>query len=104
MKKTATLAELLTENGFTAEQHNETETLKFYTRTFEKEVEVAWHGTMKSTLTVSIAIQPDAGWCRATFYKDGRAPYKSKEYGIGTTTRRTFNAIAATIQNAGFEI
>lgn len=103
MKKTATLAELLTENSFTVERHNETETIQFYTRAFEKEVETAWHGTMKITLEVSIVINPTAGWCRATFYKNSKVPYKSKEYDA-FSAKRTFNAIAATIQNAGFEI
>lgn len=104
MKKTTTLTELLTASGFTEGRDNENERLKFYSRTFEKEVETAWHGMMKSTLTVSVVINPTAGWCRATFYKGGfKTPYKSKEYDADTA-KRTYNAIAATIQNAGFEI
>lgn len=103
MKKTVTLAELLTASGFTAGQHNDPETTEFYTRSFEKEVETCWHGKLTSSLTVNITIAPKGGWCMASFNKGFRTPYKTKTYDADTA-KRTYNAIAATIRNAGFEI
>lgn len=78
MKKTVTLAELLTASGFTAGQHNDPETTEFYTRSFEKEVETCWHGKLTSSLTVNITIAPKGGWCMASFNKGFRTPTKQR--------------------------
>lgn len=45
----------------------------------------------------------ETGVCRAWFYSDGRRDaYKERWY--STLGKRTYNAIAETVKNAGFEI
>lgn len=95
------LAEMLKAHNFIEGQFNDEETA-FFTKTYEKDTQTCWHGTVKSTLKVDITISQNGEWCRATFYKDSYQAYKSRTYlNIG---KRTFNAIAETIKNAGFEI
>lgn len=74
----------------------------FLTLSLEKDVEVVWYGTMRAVLKVDVFVNLDAGICRVDFYKDANRAYKSRWY--NTIGRRTYNAIADTIRNAGFEI
>lgn len=74
----------------------------FLTKTFEKDVEVVWHGTMKTTLKVDVFVNIESGICHATFYKDAHRAYKDRWY--DTIGKRTFNAISETVKNAGFEL
>ena len=62
-----------------------------------------WYGEHTSTLEVKLFVNLEAGVCRVWFYSDGRrGAYKERWY--STLGKRTYNAIAETIKNAGFEI
>ena len=74
----------------------------FLTLSLEKDVEVAWYGTRSTSLKVDVFVNLDSGICRVDFFKDAGRAYKSRWY--DTVGKRTYNAIVATIQNAGFEI
>ena len=74
----------------------------FLTLSLEKDVEVAWFGTRSTSLKVDVFVNLDSGICRVDFFKDAGRAYKSRWY--DTVGKRTYNAIVATIQNAGFEI
>ena len=98
------LVDMLLENGF-----SELPQLKaipydhiLVSRTWTKKVNVAWHGEMETTLKVNVFVNLHSGIAWANFSKDGQSPYKSRWY--DTTGKRTYNAIVATIQNAGFEM
>mgnify|MGYP006985831031 CR=1 FL=1 len=74
----------------------------FLTLSLEKDVEVVWHGTCSTSLKVDVLVNLDSDFCRVDFYKDSDRAYKTRWY--TTTGKRTYNAIVATIVNAGFEI
>lgn len=74
----------------------------FLTLSLEKDVEVAWFGTRSTSLKVDVFVNLDSSICRVDFFKNADRAYKSRWY--DTTGKRTYNAIIATIQNAGFEI
>lgn len=101
MKK-MNLVELLKDKGFAAAAYeNVSKKHVVLTKTFEKDVEVVWHGTMHTTLMVSVFVNLESGICHADFCKDGSIRYKDRWY--YTIGKHTFNAIADTVKNAGFE-
>ena len=102
MKK-LTLVELLKDKGFATSTYEKVSREHVVlTKTFEKDVEVVWHGTMHTTLTVKVFVNIESGICHADFIKDGSICYKDRWY--DTIGKRTFNAIADTVRNAGFEL
>lgn len=67
----------------------------------ERDVEVLWYGLMRTSLEVEVFVNLGSGICRVDFRKDGRS-FKSRWY--DTVGKRTYNAIAETVKNAGFSI
>ncbi len=68
-------------------------------RTWTKEVEVAWHG--KQTVTYKVCVHHwGSDSVRVNFMQDGRL-VKEKIYSSGSA--RTLNAIRETVKYAGFE-
>lgn len=103
------LVDLLKGKGFVEGRISDTRVMEnvtcqhsFLTLSLEKDVEVAWFGTRSTSLKVDVFVNLDSGICRVEFFKDANRAYKSRWY--DTTGKRTYNAIIATIQNAGFEI
>lgn len=102
------LVDMLKDKGFTDGRMNEIRLegvscrFSFLTLSLEKDIEVAWFGTRSTSLKVDVFVNLDSGICRVDFFKDADRAYKSRWY--DTTGKRTYNAIIATIQNAGFEI
>lgn len=98
------LVDMLKAQGFTAAQSMEfacEHTL--LSKEYEKQVRTCWYGERTSTLEVKLFVNLEAGVCRVWFYSDGRRDaYKERWY--STLGKRTYNAIAETIENAGFEI
>lgn len=98
------LVDMLKAQGFTAAQSMEfacEHTL--LSKKYEKQVQTCWHGERTSTLEVKLFVNLEAGVCRVWFYSDGRRDaYKERWY--FTLGKRTYNAIAETVKNAGFEI
>lgn len=103
-----TLVELLNGKGFVEGRMDDirmegiTCQHSFLTLSLERDVEVAWYGTRSTSLKVDVFVNLDSGICRVDFFKNAGRAYKSRWY--DTTGKRTYNAIIATIQNAGFEI
>lgn len=103
MKKV--LIEMLMDKGFT-EQPIENELLRqcnglILQRDFEKEVEVAFYGKRTERYSIRVFINQDSGICHVSYQQDGR---ESKSRWYDTIGKRTYNAIVATAQNAGFEM
>lgn len=98
------LVDMLKAQGFTDAQSMEfacEHTL--LSKKYEKQVQTCWYGEQTSTLEVKLFVNLEAGVCRAWFYSDGRRDaYKERWY--STLGKRTYNAIAETVKNAGFEI
>lgn len=98
------LVDMLKAQGFTSAQSMEfacEHTL--LSKKYEKQVQTCWCGERTSTLEVKLFVNLEAGICRVWFYSDGRRDaYKERWY--STLGKRTYNAIAETIKNAGFEI
>ena len=70
---------------------------------YEKQVVVCWQGERTATLEVRLFVNLESGICRVWFCADGRRDaYKERWY--STLGKRTYNAIAETVKNAGFEI
>ena len=70
---------------------------------YEKQVQTCWYGEHTSTLEVKLFVNLETGVCRVWFCSDGRRDaYKERWY--STLGKRTYNAIAETVKNAGFEI
>ena len=98
-----TLVDLLKGKGFTeGKLEGVSCEHSFLTLSTEKDVEVAWYGTRSTSLKVDVFVNLASGICRVDFYKDSGRAYKTRWY--DTTGKRTYNAIAATVVNAGFEI
>ncbi len=103
-----TLVDLLKAKGFVEGRMNDirleyvTCHHTFLTLSLEKDVEVAWFGTLSTSLKVDVFVNLDSGICRVDFYKDSDRAFKNRWY--DTIGKRTFNAILAIIQNAGSEI
>ncbi len=101
----ANLIDLLNGNGF-IEKPVENEIIKscnglILQREWSKEIEVAWYGKQTATFTVRVFINRKSGICHVAFSKDGRE-IKNRWY--DTIGKRTYNAIAETVKNAGFEM
>jgi hypothetical protein len=98
------LVDMLKAQGFTAAQSMEfacEHTL--LSKKYEKQVQTCWYGEHTSTLEVKLFVNLETGVCRVWFYSDGRREaYKERWY--STLGKRTYNAIAETIKNAGFAI
>ena len=103
MKKV--LIEMLMDKGFT-EQPIESELLcqcngLILQRDFEKEIEVAFYGKRTEHYSIRVFINQDSGICHVSYQQDGR---ESKSRWYDTIGKRTYNAIVATMQNAGYEM
>lgn len=101
----ANLINLLNGNGF-IEKPAENEIIKscnglILQREWSKEIEVAWYGKQTVTFTVRVFINRKSGICHVAFSKGSRE-IKSRWY--DTIGKRTYNAIAETVKNAGFEM
>lgn len=98
------LVDMLKAQGFIAAQSTEfacEHTL--LSKKYEKRVQTCWYGEHTSTLDVKLFVNLENGVCRVWFYSDGRRDaYKERWY--STLGKRTYNAIAETVKNAGFEI
>lgn len=99
------LIDLLQENGFT-EKALESKILKdcnglLLRRDWSQETEVVWYGKTAVTLSVIVFINRNSGICHVSFFKSGRE-FKDRWY--DTVGKRTYNAIAETVKNAGFEM
>ena len=99
MKKT--LIDLLKENGFSVVPYKAEAKGVMLRRSWEKEVEVAWHGKRTSRYMVEVYVVEATGRCRVTYYS-GVSPVKDRWY--ETLGKRTFNAIAETVRCAGYEM
>lgn len=83
------LVDMLNAQGFIAAQSMEfacEHTL--LSKKYEKQVQTCWYGEQTSTLEVKLFVNLEA--------------YKERWY--STLGKRTYNAIAETVKNAGFEI
>ena len=98
------LVDMLKAHGFTASQSMEFDyEHALLSKKYEKQVQTCWYGERTSTLEVKLFVDLEAGVCRVRFYSDGRQDaYKCRLY--STIGKRTYNAIAETIKNAGFEV
>lgn len=104
MKK-MTLVEMLKNEGYTETACGipfSDRDCMMLTKSYEKDVEVCFHGTVSTSLKVDVFVNRTSGICRVDFYKDSNRVYKSRWY--DTIGKRTFNAIADTVKNAGFEL
>lgn len=103
-----TLVDLLKGKGFTESELTDGKLEgvscehSFLTLSLEKDVEVAWYGTRSTSLKVDVFVNLASGICRVDFFKDAGRAFKSRWY--DTIGKRTYNAIAETVKNAGFEI
>lgn len=70
-------------------------------RDFTKVIESVWSGRHEYSYRVEVFVNLTQNLCRAKFFDDG-IEYKCKWY--YTAGKRTYNAIVATLQNAGLEI
>lgn len=70
-------------------------------RDFMKVIESVWSGRHEYSYRVEVFVNLTQNLCRAKFFEGGME-YKCKWY--YTAGKRTYNAIAATLQNAGLEI
>lgn len=70
-------------------------------RDFTKVIESVWSGRHEYSYRVEVFVNLTQNLCRAKFF-DGGIEYKCKWY--CTAGKRTYNAIVATLQNAGLEI
>lgn len=98
-----TLVDLLKDKGFTdGKLEGVSCEHSFLALSLEKDVEVAWYGTRSTSLKVDVFVNLASGICRVDFFKDAGRAFKSRWY--DTTGKRTYNAIAETVKNAGFEM
>lgn len=70
-------------------------------REWSKEIDVVWYGKRTETFSVQVFINRKSGICHVAFSKGGRE-IKSRWY--DTIGKRTYNAIAETVKNAGLEM
>lgn len=98
MKKKFDLYQELTEKGFTEQESSFGAML---VKSYEKEVEVAWHGKMKSTYRVEALFNQDKTIATVSYFKGSMKADKVKTH---LNEKRAFNAIRETIKNAGFEM
>ena len=99
------LIDLLNGNGFT-EKIVKNEIVQscnglILQREWSKETEVAWYGKREETFSVRAFINRNSGICHVAFFKDG---WETKSRWYDTIGKRTYNAIAETVNNAGFEM
>lgn len=70
------------------------------TRKFEKEIEVAWHGTMTKVFEIVVEFNPDRSVLRAYYYSGGSCdPFKAKTH---LNEKRAYNAIHMTAKYNDF--
>ena len=98
------LVDMLKAQGFTAAQSMEfASDFSLLSKKYETQVQTCWYGEQTSTLEVKLFVNLEAGVCPAWFFSNGpRDAYKERSY--STLGKRTYNAVAETIKNAGFEI
>lgn len=72
------------------------------TKSYEKEVEVAWHGKMKTTYKVQVVFNEEKTVATVSYYKNN-AP-KATKVKTHLNEKRAFNAIKETVKNAGYEM
>lgn len=102
MKKV--LVEMLQEAGFVAggpDAYAEEAGIAYATlkKTYRRKVQVAWYGEHEARYDVMVFVNLDSGICRVDFF-DQERPSKSRWY--DTIGKRTYNAIKATVENAGY--
>lgn len=102
MKKV--LVEMLRENGF-SEVPVQSEILKnggysVFQRSWTREVQTVWHGTISETYKVRVLVKVSGGICHVSYQKDG---WEYKERWYDTIGKRTYNAIVETARCAGYE-
>ena len=72
------------------------------TKSYEKEVEVAWHGKMKTTYKVQVVFNEEKTVATVSYFKgSSKRADKVKNH---MNEKRAFNAIRETIKNAGYEM
>ena len=99
MKKKFDLYQELANKGFT-EKENTLGTM--LVKSYEKEVEVAWYGKMKTPYRVEVLFNADQTVANVCYFKEvAPHPVKVKAH---LNEKRAFNAICETIKNAGFEM
>ena len=105
MQNTNTLVELLKKNGFKESESPLKDIYfnhRYLTYSVERNSSVYWCGPVLSELKVEVLVNLDSNICRVDYYKSSRRAYKSRCY--ANTGKRTYNAIAATVKNAGFQL
>ena len=97
------LKETLAEAGFTpvTDPFGCTTFGQLIEKTFEREVEIAWYGIQRSTLTVSIRFTSDFDYLTVSYSYNGRTPFKVKSH---QSNRRALNAISETLAHNGFAL
>lgn len=68
-------------------------------KVFEREVETVWHGTVKTTLTVTARFTSDDQALTVSYYNHGSDPFKVKTH---LSNKRAYKAIEDTLFNNGF--
>ena len=105
MENTNTLVELLKKNGF---KESECPLKDIYfnhcylTYAVERDSSVYWCGPVLSELKVDVLMNLDSNICQVDYCRNSYRSYKTRYY--GNTGKRTYNAIAETIKNAGFQL
>lgn len=98
------LVDMLMAHGFVASQDSDISCEHvMLSKKYEKQVSVCWFGEQTSTMEVRLFVNLESGICRVWF-SDGRRGGAYKDRWYSTLGKRTYNAIAETIRNAGFEI
>ena len=95
------LIEALEANGFQRNPFGEEDMGLVLVKDYSKEVEVAWFGMQKSTISVEVYFNPEMTVCKAFYYQQGsRRAFKEKTH---LADKRAFNAIKNTVEYKGFE-
>lgn len=68
-------------------------------KTFEKEVETVWHGTVKTAITVTARFTPDDEALTVSYNSHGGSPFKVKTH---MSNKRAYKAIEDTLHYHGF--
>ena len=72
----------------------------FLTKTYERVSDVAWHGPMRSEMTVEVHLSADHESLRVYYY-DGRRPIKVKTH---LNDKHAYNAIRDSLAHHSYEI
>lgn len=98
MKKNFDLYEELEKRGF--EKYVDIFGRECLKKDYEKEVEVVWHGKVKTKYSVEVAFNSDKSIVNVEYFND-RTSVKTKTH---LNEKRALNAISMTVKNAGFEL